>query len=192
MFLTNIFYLFRMLSMSSSRRTKSSLKKHVILVAIYSSLLLVLCYADTDSTNTWSTSRQILSYSSRPDSMHKLSVSDDSTDSSFIPLINSKHPPNAKTSDESFEHLKNSKLFQKYTENAKIHLLSSASASALLSSSTLSVDELPKPQVQKQTPTVGATAVSKKNNETHHHKHRNKHHSKKRHHKVCKFLKYIK
>ena len=170
-----------MLSRSSSLRTKSAPILNVIMVAIYSSLLVVLCYAEELETLT---NRQTLSHSSRPDKLRNSIF--DSTDL-FIPLIDTKHISNSKTSDESLHNLKNSKLFKKY-KGEKVHILSSAAASALLSSSTLSVDELPKPQVQKQTPT-GATSVLKEKDDVHQHKHqhRNKHrHSKKRHHKVSK------
>ena len=167
-----------MLSRSSSLRTKSAPLLNVIMVAIYSSLLVVLCYAEELDTLT---NRQTISHSSRPDTLRNSRF--DSTDL-FIPLIDTKHISNSKTSDESSRTLKNSKLFKKKYKGEKIHILSAASASALLSSSTLSVDELPKPQVQKQTPT-GATSVLNKKDDEHKHKHRNKHrHSKKRHHKV--------
>ena len=175
-----------MLSRSSILRTKSTIMFNVIMVAIYSSLLAVLCYAEESDTLT---NRKTLS--SRPDTLQNSVL--DSTDL-FIPLIDTQHISNSKTSDESLEILKNSNLFKKY-KSKKLHILSSASASALLSSSTLSVDELPKPQVQKQTPT-GATSVLNKNDSAHQHKHqhRNKHrHSKKRHHKVSNFgIKYNK
>ena len=164
------------ISRSSSLRTKSAPILNVIMVAIYSSLLVVLCYAEERDTLT---NRQ---HSSRPDTRSNSMF--DSTDL-FIPLIDTKHISNSKPTDESLKTLMNSKLFKKY-KSEKVHILSSASASALLSSSTLSVDELPKPQVQKQTPT-GATSVLNKKDDVHQHKHqhRNKHrHSKKRHHKV--------
>ena len=135
------------------------------MVAIYSSLLAVLCYADSNALDSAS-NRQLLS---SPSHSEPLDNSMFDASESFIPLIDTKRILNARTHDKSFENLKTSELFQN-SKKLKAHLLSSASASALLSSSTLSVDELPKPQIQKQTPT-GATAVSKKKDGKHHHKH---------------------
>ena len=149
------------------------------MLAIYSSLLAVLCYDDTNALDSTS-NRQIRSSPSSHAALDNPILDESET---FIPLIDIKHISNSKTYDNSFKNLNPSELFQNIKKK-KIHVLSSASASALLSSSTLSVDELPKPQIQKQTPT-GATAVSKKKDGKHHrHEHNNKHHSKKRHHKV--------
>ena len=186
-----------MLSRTASKRTKSASILNVIMAAIYSSFLIVFLFADevlSDSVKNSHKSSQVPSHS---DEVQRHKSVFDSTDL-FIPLIDTKQLSNSKTSDESFENLKNSKLFQKYqkekesksTRREKVHLLSSASASALLSSSTLSVDELPKPQVQKQTPTGATSVLKKKDNTTHHHKHR-KHHSKNRHHKVGDYVNIV-
>ena len=184
-----------MLSKSSSVWTKSAPVLLVIMVSIYSSLVtVVLCY--TDSESSLETNYQTNSYSSdhnRYSEQDKESSSFNNKDL-FIPLIDTKHSLNAKTSEKSLENLKNSRAFKQYQEKTKVHIISSASASALLSSSTLSVDELPKPQVQKQTPTGATSSMSniKDSNNTNHrhkHQHRSKHHSKKRHHKVCRSLK---
>ena len=184
-----------MLSKSSSVWTKSAPVLLVIMVSIYSSLVtVVLCY--TDSKSSLETNYQTNSYSSdhnRYSEQDKESSSFNNKDL-FIPLIDTKHSLNAKTSEKSLENLKNSRAFKQYQEKTKVHIISSASASALLSSSTLSVDELPKPQVQKQTPTGATSSMSniKDSNNTNHrhkHQHRSKHHSKKRHHKVSKSLK---
>ena len=184
-----------MLSKSSSVWTKSAPVLLVIMVSIYSSLVtVVLCY--TDSKSSLETNYQTNSYSSdhnRYSERDKESSSFNNKDL-FIPLIDTKHSLNAKTSEKSLENLKNSRAFKQYQEKTKVHIISSASASALLSSSTLSVDELPKPQVQKQTPTGATSSMSniKDSNNTNHrhkHQHRSKHHSKKRHHKVCISLK---
>ena len=175
-----------MLSRTLSKTTKSAPILNVIMAAIYSSFILVFFFADevlSETVKNHQKSSHVVP--SRSDEVQRHKSVFDSTDL-FIPLIDTKHLSNSKTSEENFENLKNSKILQKYKKE-KVHLLSSASASALLSSSTLSVDELPKPQVQKQTPT-GATSTLKKNdnNTAHHHKHqhRSKHHNKKRHHKV--------
>ena len=178
-----------MLSRTSSRRTKSAPTLNVIMAAIFSSVFIVFFFADEVLSEAVKNEQKSAHVPSPVDKVQRHNSVFDSTDL-FIPLIDTKHLSNSKTSDESFENLKNSKLFQKYKKE-KVHLLSSASASALLSSSTLSVDELPKPQVQKQTPTGATSTVKKKDNTTHHHKHqhRNKHHNKKRHHKVRKYIK---
>ena len=161
------------------------------MAAIYSSFLIVFFFADEVLSESVKNRQKLSHVPTHSDKVQRHKSVFDSTDL-FIPLIDTKHISNSKTSDESFENLKNSKLFQKYKKE-KVHLLSSASASALLSSSTLSVDELPKPQVQKQTPTGATSILKKKDNTTHHHKHqhRNKHHSKKRHHKVENYINIV-
>ena len=175
---------YRMLSRTVSKRTKSAPILDVIMAAIYSSFIIVFFFADEVLSETVKNHQRSSHVPTHSDEVQGHKSVFDSTDL-FIPLIDTKHLSNSKTSDASFENLKNSKIFQKYKKE-KVHVLSSASASALLSSSTLSVDELPKPQVQKQTPTGATSTLKKKDNTTHHHKHqhRNKHHNKKRHHKV--------
>ena len=161
-------------------RNKPAPGSNVIMVAIFSSLLAVLCCADSNALNSKS-KNQIHSSSFHAAKALDNSLFDESE--LFIPLLDTKHISNTRNYDKSYENPEASQFFQD-RKKEKIHILSSAAASALLSSSTLSVDQLPEPQIQKQTPT-GATSVSKTKNGKHHHKgQHHKHHSKKRHHKV--------
>ena len=150
------------------------------MIAVYICILPLICCADPARLDL-SSDHEILS-SPRHTAVDSY-MFDPSR--SFSTLIDTKSIEDQKTYQRNnLKNLKPSELFQNDVKE-KVYLLSSSSAAALLSSSTLSVEELPKPQVEKQIPT-GATSVLKKKDSKHNnqHQHHKKHHSKKKHHKV--------
>ena len=128
----NYFINYRMLSKSSSVWTKSAPVLLVIMVSIYSSLVtVVLCY--TDSKSSLETNYQTNSYSSdhnRYSEQDKESSSFNNKDL-FIPLIDTKHSLNAKTSEKSLENLKNSLALYKANINSNLAFHSSLQTSSL-------------------------------------------------------------
>ena len=151
------------------------------MIAVYISILPFICCADSTRLGL-SSDHATLSSSSR-----RTAVDGYMFDPSklFSPLTDIKSFEHQKTYQRNnFEKLKSSEIFQNDIKE-KVHILSSASAAALLSSSTLSIEELPKPRVEQQAAT-GTPSVAAKNDSKHNqkHQHHKKHHSKKRHHKV--------
>lgn len=167
---------------------------HVILLSIALSLLPVLCNVEP----------AVLIKNQTPSSpVPSPAIVDDGdflfhSSKSFSSSVDKRNFDNSEEGryNVNSKNLKSSKeIFRTDNNEEKLYLLSSASASALLSSSTLSVDELPKPQIEQKYSTTGSTSnLSKENSKDegkHHHNkhqhHNNKHHNKKRHHKVRAF-----
>ena len=177
------------MSESSISNTKTSPPLHVIMIAAYISILPFICYVDSTRLGL-SSDHETLSSPSRHSAVDSYMLD---TSRPFPPITDTKSIEDQKTYQRNnFESLKTSEFLQNDIKD-KVHFLSSSYAAALLSSSTLSVEELPKPHVEDQVAT-GATSVSKNKESKHNHKHQHhkKHHSKKRHHKVYRLKILIK